>query len=104
MESFKVIINKKVITCYPSETLLNASQRQFGGIFIGCKGGGCGLCKIKVSSGETADAGNWSKSALADEEYNRGYRLACQCKPVTNMTIETCRESNKIVRKSTTTK
>ena len=97
METFKVIVKDKEIIVKNNETILNASIRQAGGIFVGCKGGGCGMCKIKVVTGETID-GIASKSVLPDVEHAAGYRLACQSKPTTDMVIEPCREKNKVLR------
>lgn len=94
---YKVVVKDKEISVKANETILNASIRQAGGIFVGCKGGGCGMCKIKVISGKTVD-GISSKSVLPDEDHRAGYRLACQSKPVSNMVIEPCRERNKILR------
>lgn len=97
MKTYKVVVNEKEIVVKENETILNASQRQKGGIFVGCKGGGCGMCKIKVIDGTTVD-GIFSKSVLPDHEHAEGYRLACQSSPVTDMKIEPCRGANKILR------
>lgn len=97
MNTFKVVVREKEIIVKEHETILNASQRQAGGIFVGCKGGGCGMCKVKVVSGDTID-GISSKSVLPDEDHVAGYRLACQSKPATDMVIDPCREKNKIFR------
>lgn len=97
MGAYKVVIREKEIAVRENETILNASQRQAGGIFVGCKGGGCGMCKVKVVSGHTLD-GIASKSVLSDDEHSAGYRLACQSMPITDMVVEPCREMNKILR------
>ena len=97
METFKIEVNGNEIFVKENETILNASIRQAGNIFVGCKGGACGMCKIKITMGETVD-GIHSKSALPDEEYASGYRLACQSKPVTDMSILPIRERNKVLR------
>jgi ferredoxin len=97
METFKIEVNGKEILVKENETILNASIRQIGDIFVGCKGGACGLCKVKITIGETVD-GIYSKSALTDEEYASGYRLACQSKPTTDMSILPIRERNKVLR------
>ena len=69
METFKIEVNGNKIFVKENETILNASIRQAGNIFVGCKGGACGMCKIKITIGETVD-GIYSKSALPDEEYS----------------------------------
>lgn len=97
MNTFKVAVRDKEIVVKENETILNASQRQAGGIFVGCKGGGCGMCKVKIVSGHTLD-GIASKSVLSDEDHSAGYRLSCQSVPITDMVIEPCREKNKILR------
>ena len=55
------------------------------------------MCKIKITIGETVD-GIYSKTALPDGEYASGYRLACQSKPTTDMSILPIRERNKVLR------
>ena len=53
METFKIEVNGNEIFVKENETILNASIRQAGNIFVGYKGGACGMCKIKITIGET---------------------------------------------------
>ena len=40
------------IACHEQESLLDAVNRQGFSIPYACKGGGCGLCKVKVHDGQ----------------------------------------------------
>lgn len=66
--------------------MLAAARRAGVRIPFGCRGGGCGRCKIFVELGEVA-MGRYSKSALTDEEREQGFYLACQAVPLSALTI-----------------
>ena len=51
-KAFEVTIFKS-FTVVDGETLLKASERCLGHIIkVGCRGGGCGVCKVKVVKGD----------------------------------------------------
>jgi ferredoxin len=52
-----------------------------------CKGGGCGLCKIKVEFGEF-EQGRCSMAVLPNDEKALNYTLACKTFPKGNMEID----------------
>ncbi|MDX1296314.1 MAG: ASKHA domain-containing protein, partial [Sulfurimonadaceae bacterium] len=55
----------------------------------GCRGiGACGLCKIKVISGELTEPTENEKLNLSAEELEEGIRLACQTRCLGDATIE----------------
>jgi ferredoxin len=74
------------IVCREQESLLDAVNRQGFKIPYACKGGGCGLCKIKVQDGQF-DMLKCSKVVLPDEERLMNYTLACKTYPKTHMEI-----------------
>jgi ferredoxin len=53
----------------------------------GCHGGGCGICKIKIISGEVRVL-SMSKKHVSEEEKEKGFTLACRVFPLTNLVIE----------------
>ena len=67
--------------CKPEESLLCGMERLGKrGIPVGCRGGGCGVCKVRVV------AGNYSKrvmsrACLSVEEEAAGIVLACRVRP-----------------------
>lgn len=74
------------LTCPETESLLDAALRQGMKIRYGCKGGGCGLCKIKVQEGEFT-RGKSSKAVLPDAERSMNYTLACKTFPKSDLKI-----------------
>lgn len=51
---------------------------------VGCRGGGCGLCKIHVLGGEF-ETGKMSSRHVSDEDKKVGHILACRCYPATDV-------------------
>lgn len=47
------------------------------GIPVGCRGGGCGVCKVRVLEGPYRTE-RMSSSCVSAEEQARGYALACR--------------------------
>ncbi|MBJ7552556.1 2Fe-2S iron-sulfur cluster-binding protein [Marinomonas ostreistagni] len=56
------------------------------GVLVGCRGGGCGVCKCRVVKGEFF-AKAMSKSHISQEEREQGVVLACRVFPVTPMHV-----------------
>lgn len=56
-------------------------------IFVGCRGGGCGLCKIKVVEGEYSSK-RMSKAHISEDDLEQGIVLACRIFPQGNLKIE----------------
>jgi ferredoxin len=63
--------------CPPNITPLRAARDLFIPIPTGCQRGGCGMCKVKVVSGEFDQELVRSHEALSDEELANGFALAC---------------------------
>lgn len=53
----------------------------------GCHGGGCGVCKIKITNGEVSTL-NQSRKFLSKDEENSGYVLACRAFPKSDIEFE----------------
>jgi ferredoxin len=56
-------------------------------ITVGCRGGGCGICKVKVVEG-TYRTGKTAVSRVAEMERAAGYALACRLFPLDDLSIE----------------
>lgn len=57
------------------------------GIPVGCRGGGCGVCKVRVLSGDYR-TGVMSRACVSVDEQRDGYALACKLVPLTALRIE----------------
>jgi ferredoxin len=63
------------------ETLLETARNAGIAIDAPCSGSGtCGKCKIRLTAGDLITESSAGHN-LTDEEYQDGYRLACQCRP-----------------------
>jgi len=54
---------------------------------VGCRGGGCGLCKVRVLEGAYR-VKRMSRAHISEVEAANGYVLACRAYPLTNAVIE----------------
>ena len=56
------------------------------GIPVGCRGGGCGVCKVHIESG-TVLKRVMSRAHVSEEEEAAGYVLACRAKPTSDIRL-----------------
>lgn len=74
--------------CKPQESLLFGMVRLGRkGIPVGCRAGGCGVCKVRILSG-TYTNGKMSRAHVSEEEEQNGFVLACRCQPSSDLAIE----------------
>lgn len=67
--------------CPPNQTVLTAmlhSGRK--NIRVGCRGGGCGVCRVQVESGSFV-TGSMSAAQVSEADRSAGVALACQLYP-----------------------
>lgn len=70
----------KVVTAPENSNLLRVSLKERGGIPFKCGGGLCGTCKCRIEQGlENTDAIKpKERKHLRPEDFDAGYRMACQ--------------------------
>ena len=85
--------------CAPDTTPLRAARDLFIPIPTGCQRGGCGMCKVKVQSGEYEQELVRSHDALSDEELNNGFALACCMTAKSDLDLITMEDYEKQVEK-----
>lgn len=85
------IVSGQSFRCMPSQSVLNAMEQQAKRcVPVGCRGGGCGLCKVRILSG-TYQCRKMSCRHISPEAAEQGLALACQLFPQTDLSIECLR-------------
>ncbi|WP_286239507.1 2Fe-2S iron-sulfur cluster binding domain-containing protein [Neptuniibacter halophilus] len=67
--------------------LRGAEQQGYAAIPVGCRGGGCGVCKIRLLAGEIYSK-PMSSAHISAQERAAGYVLACRVFPRSDLLIE----------------
>jgi ferredoxin len=76
------------VTAQGEETLLRALARAGLRYRVGCKRGGCGICKVTLKLGEVRYERPVADTVLTDDERVEGICLSCRAVPLTNIVIE----------------
>lgn len=97
--SYKVEIadTEEEFYCKESQHLL-AGMQQLGkkGIPIGCRSGGCGVCKIQINSGNYR-VKKMSRDHVSVQEEDNGIALACRVSPLSDIQLQVLGHLKKIV-------
>ncbi|MDX1734333.1 MAG: 2Fe-2S iron-sulfur cluster-binding protein [Halioglobus sp.] len=79
--------------CAPDQHLLQGMQGYRVGqpllkaIPVGCRGGGCGVCRVRIVSGEF-EAKKMSRKHVTTDEQAQGHALACRVFPRSDLVVE----------------
>ena len=76
-----------IVACRQEETVLSAILRSGAKVVFGCRGGGCGICKMRLLSGRV-EHGRCSAAVLLKEEKENGSFLSCQARALSDLTVE----------------
>lgn len=87
---FSIQIDDRCFKCSPQTSVLVAMQEAAEKVInVGCRSGGCGVCKIRILDGDY-DTKVMSRAKLSVEEQGQGFALACRVFPKSDMKIEVC--------------
>lgn len=87
----------RTFACRQGETLLNAAVRAgYRNIRVGCRAGGCGMCKVQVVGGHF-DAGKMSRAHVSAVEASQGFVLACRTLPASALEFHSRIDSGMLV-------
>lgn len=75
------------VVCHRDETVLAAILRSGAKVVFGCRGGGCGTCKMRLTSGQV-EYGRCSAAVLTEDDRSSGSFLSCQARPLSDLTVE----------------
>ncbi len=76
-------------TCSSERNVLKAME-QLGrkGIPVGCRGGGCGVCRVQVVGGGRYRTGRMSRAQVPAEDEEKGICLACKLFPEADLRLK----------------
>ncbi|WP_350339239.1 2Fe-2S iron-sulfur cluster-binding protein [Zhongshania sp. BJYM1] len=84
-----------VINCTSEQNVLSAiSLDGRCNVLVGCRGGGCGKCRIDVLDGQF-ECGKMSRRHAPEEAINKGKVLACRLYPRSDLIINTAPDIGK---------
>lgn len=88
-ESFRITLldSGESYSCGAESTVLKGME-QLGrkGIAVGCRGGGCGICKIEIVRGDYG-CQRMSRAHISEEDEARGVVLACRTRPRSDLDV-----------------
>ncbi|MFZ4535170.1 2Fe-2S iron-sulfur cluster binding domain-containing protein [Propionivibrio sp.] len=90
MVYYSVVIEEtgESFRCSPLESLLVGMERLGKkGIPVGCRGGGCGVCKVEITEG-TYQKRVMSRDYVSEEDEAAGRVLACRVKPTSDIRLK----------------
>ncbi len=89
--------------CRVEESVLDGMRRAgLQGIPVGCRGGGCGVCRIHVLEGQFS-AKRMSRAHVSEQQEQGGDALACRVFAQTDLRIEVTGGMGRKVRWGATT-
>jgi ferredoxin len=83
-----VLPDRVTVPVAEGETVLAALGRAGLRYRIGCRRGGCGICKLHLVLGEVRYERPIADSVLSDEEKVEGVCLSCRAVPITDVVVE----------------
>lgn len=88
MTSFTIRVGQEgEFSCAPDQSLLRAMERAGRSLIaVGCRGGGCGACKVHIRAGRYR-CGKMSRLHVTAEEQAAGYALSCRVYPETDLEL-----------------
>jgi ferredoxin len=87
-------------SCDERESVLEGMARLGRrGIPLGCRGGGCGVCKVQVING-VFEAKTMSRAHVSVEELAVGTVLACRVMPHSDLCVQVVGKMRKVICKT----
>lgn len=90
MSGFRITVagGGETFTCAAGQDVLSAMLRQGrAGIKVGCRGGGCGACRVQVLAGDYR-TGKMSRAQVSVEDEGAGICLACKLLPEGDLVLQ----------------
>jgi ferredoxin len=106
MPPFQITIanTAETFACAEELNLLQAMEKLHRkGIPVGCRNGGCGVCKVEVTDGRYAKR-KMSRAVVSAEEEARGCVLACKIYPQSDLRVNVVGKMVRAVERELTVK
>ncbi|MDX2370511.1 MAG: 2Fe-2S iron-sulfur cluster binding domain-containing protein [Colwellia sp.] len=88
LHRIEVVNRNQVFYCAEDQLLLIGMERQnINCINVGCRGGGCGVCKVRIITGDY-ETKCMSRAHISEAEEKQNYALACRVLPRGDLLIE----------------
>lgn len=89
MKVYNVVISGRdiVFECREDEYLFAAIRRAGMIVQSGCRGGGCGICKVRLIDGEVSREA-MSREHISAAEESAGFLLSCRVKPLSDLVLD----------------
>ncbi|MBM6401385.1 2Fe-2S iron-sulfur cluster-binding protein [Phycicoccus sonneratiae] len=97
MPTVRIHPTGEVIHLEPAETVLSGLYRAGYSYTVGCRRGGCAICKVDCRSGEFSYDHPIADTVLDEDERTDGTCLSCRAVPTTDITIELRGEDVRLV-------
>lgn len=83
----KILETGETVLCSPGQSVLDGIVKLGSkGIPMGCRGGGCGVCKVQICSGSYARK-PMSRAHVTSQDELAGQGLACRLIPTSNISL-----------------
>lgn len=76
-----------IFNCHEDEYLFAAMHRAGVIIQSGCRGGGCGICKVRLIGGEVSRE-TMSREHISEADESAGFLLSCRVKPLSDLVLD----------------
>jgi ferredoxin len=87
--------------CDAAQSLLGAMEALGRkGIPVGCRGGGCGVCKVRIDAGRVHTE-TMSRACVSAQEQRQGFVLACRAYPRSDVTATAVDKLARCLERST---
>lgn len=86
-EVFQIAVGGKRFGCARDEKVLIAMEKAgVKEIQVGCRGGGCGACRVHVDEGEVERL-RMARAHVSQAEADQGFALSCRITPNSDLTL-----------------
>jgi ferredoxin len=96
-----ILDTKETFRCRTNESLLTGMYRLGKrGIPVGCRSGGCSVCKVQIVSGAYAPLRPMSREFISDQDLAEGRVLACCVRPLEEIALSVIGKLHKNIMRS----